>query len=287
MSSRSLQEEQERELAPEIEQERQLERPKPAEPAPHSVHPDVLVYVKEGRIKRTGGNDGFMWAFDIFNDTTPSEHFRVDNLPRALLVTWDFARTIERSKVTGVRMDSYLRAVQWVLTGRGPAREISTMVIISPHEVNKLIPEIETSKCVSHHLFSPRVNQTLQPLDHMGLYTIPRAIDQAIPRRLIIELILFSGQTYFSSFEQYVEVCGYLCLAHEATDGDMVVRPDSFIDPASHGTQRDPYTIVKQSPVNFLKGVMTIRRSGETIEKTHLGRLLNGSLLDEDDFCEE
>lgn len=60
----------------------------------------------------------------------------------------------------------------------------------------------------------------------MGLYTIPRAIDQTIPRRLIIELILFSGQTYLSSFEQYIEVCDYLCLAHEATDGDMVVHTD-------------------------------------------------------------
>ncbi|KFH45659.1 hypothetical protein ACRE_035130 [Hapsidospora chrysogenum ATCC 11550] len=56
----------------------------------------------------------------------------------------------------------------------------------------------------------------------MGLYTIPRAIDQTIPRRLIIELILFSGRTCFSSFEQYIEVCDYLCLAHEATDSTIL-----------------------------------------------------------------
>ncbi|KAJ2973916.1 hypothetical protein NQ176_g6330 [Zarea fungicola] len=47
--SAALQEEQEKELAPEIEQERQIERPMAALPEPHQVHPDLVYFVAAGR----------------------------------------------------------------------------------------------------------------------------------------------------------------------------------------------------------------------------------------------
>jgi hypothetical protein len=43
--STQLQEEQERELAPEVEQEREVQRPPRATPAQHSLHPDLISFV--------------------------------------------------------------------------------------------------------------------------------------------------------------------------------------------------------------------------------------------------
>lgn len=46
----ALQEEQERELAPEIQQERRVERPHPAEAELHCLHPHLLNFVVTGRL---------------------------------------------------------------------------------------------------------------------------------------------------------------------------------------------------------------------------------------------
>lgn len=287
-SSSGLQEEQERELAPEIEQERQLERPAAAEPAAHRLHPDVEYFVNTGRIEDLEESDAFMLAFDIFKATTASQHMDIDSFPRALIATREFEQTVKRPRMTGSCMDSYLRPVQWVLMGRGEDSGTSTMVIISPYEANKLMQKIQASKFVSLHLFAPRINQGFRPLDHLALYSIPANIKHPIPLHLRIELILFAGQPYFCSFQQYVEVCKYLCLAHKAESGDGSVGADGFIDPSSHGPARDPNSIVTESPVKFLKALMTsVRRAGEGIGKTHLGRLLDGALPGEDDFEEE
>ncbi|UNI16722.1 hypothetical protein JDV02_003134 [Purpureocillium takamizusanense] len=285
LSSSRLREEQERELAPEIEQERQLERPAPATPAEHSVHADVREFVKTGLINEATRDDAFALAFDVLKKTSASAYLDLDLFPQTLLVTRDFERTVILTRTADVCIDSYLRPVQWILSNGQEYGEKTTFVILSPYEANELIPEIETSQAVILHLFSPRTNQALRPLDCLNLYTIPRAPFQPIPMRIRIELLLFSGQHYFASYEQYVRVCEFLCLAHEATSEDRLVQPDGFIEPAHHPQSRDVSGIFKQSPVKFLKALMTqVLRSGRGIDKTHLGRLLEGVLLTREDF---
>jgi hypothetical protein len=57
--------------------------------------------------------------------------------------------------------------------------------------------------------------------------------------------------------------------------------PDGFIDPPSGEWS------LKKSPVPFLRALLTkIRREGEGVEKTHLGRILSGVRLEECDFEE-
>ncbi|KAI9148869.1 hypothetical protein HJFPF1_10912 [Paramyrothecium foliicola] len=284
MVSGTLQEEQERELAPEIEQERELERPAPATPATHRLHPDVESFVRSGKIIRRRSDDAFLWAFDVFKHTTLAREFNISNLPHGILVTKDFERTIKHNKVEAC-MDSYQRPVQWVLTDRLKNNKASVMVILSPFEATKLITTIEASKSVVLHLYAPQHNKGYRPLDSLTLFTIPGRVELEIPIRLRIELMLFSGQLYFNSFEQYVEVCNFLCLAHAAATTSMVVRSDGFIDPQSHDADRDPGTILRESPVKLLKAITTrIRKQCEGIEKTHLGKLLEGVLLVQEDF---
>lgn len=68
---------------------------------------------------------------------------------------------------------------------------------------------------------------------------------------------------------------------------DIVVRSDGFIDPASHSSGRNPDTIFKETPVKFLKALLTRVRRPCGIEKTHLGKQLEGALLTEEDFEEK
>ena len=153
VTSSKLQEEQERELAPEIEQERQTERPAAATPAKHSVHADVREFIKTGEINPATRDKAFMWAFDVFKKTTASAYLDLDHFPRSLLATRDFETTVTRTKTDGVCIDNYLRGVQWVLSDGQKNKKVTTMVILSPYEANELIPEIETSKAVVLHLF--------------------------------------------------------------------------------------------------------------------------------------
>ncbi|KAK8019158.1 hypothetical protein PG990_004296 [Apiospora arundinis] len=62
--SATLQEEQERELAPEIEQERQVQHPQPLNPAKHRLHPDLRRLVSTGSPNLSGG--AFVSAFTAF-----------------------------------------------------------------------------------------------------------------------------------------------------------------------------------------------------------------------------
>lgn len=283
--SGSLQEEQERELEPEIEQERQLERPAPAEAEQHSVHPDVLSFVKTGRIRCTKQSKAFIPAFRVFRETSAVRDFDLDTTPTGLLVTQDFCRTVKRGGSHGEWMDDYQRTVQWVLTDHQPSGKVGTMVVLSPFEANALMATIETSYSVSLHLFSPRQNEAFRPLDNLALYSVPKIRQLSIPDRLRIELMLFSGQLYFDNFEQYVMACDFLCLAYEASSESSVVSSCGFISPKSHKPDRDQATIFQRSPVKLLKTVLeSMRRHGESIEKTHMGKVLGGVLLTRHDF---
>lgn len=284
----TLQEEQERELAPEVEQETQIERPPPATAAQHHVDAAVKMFVRTGVLNRR--SNAFRWALaETFKHTTAAKHFDINKFPCGLLVTKDYYRTIQPEVGGRPGLDNYQRSVQWVLTDRREDDSISTMIVLSPYEANKLMREIEASKFVVLHLFAPRHNKAFRPLDDLALYTIPQLpVSQVIPIRLRVELLLFSGQLYFESYTQYVDTCTFLCLAHTAAMGGSVVESDGFIDPTSHGPERDPTTILQESPVKFMKAVMTrIRRSCDSIEKTHMGRMLEGVLLDEDEIEEK
>ncbi|KAL2186630.1 hypothetical protein L209DRAFT_711026 [Thermothelomyces heterothallicus CBS 203.75] len=114
----SLQEEQERELAPEVERERQVERPPPRSPAAHELHPDVKLFATSGIL--ITNSPAFRPAFHTLASTSAAKHFPVERFPSDLLATADFARTLqagEDAKDTELSsFDAYQRPVQWLLT---------------------------------------------------------------------------------------------------------------------------------------------------------------------------
>ncbi|VUC25177.1 unnamed protein product [Clonostachys rosea] len=272
LDASSLQEEQERELAPEIEEEREKERAKPAEPLPHGVHPDVSAFVRTGVIKRSSA--AVQPSFQLFESTSAAAELRAAQWPSGLLITKDFARTVKlEDSPKHSYMDDFLRSVQWILTSS--VREKIVMVVISPYEANQLRDDIAKSRVVVRHLYGARQNQGIAPIDDLDLYTLPgRAPRHEIPQTLIIELNLFAGQLYFRSFQEYTK---------KAAEEGQEVTPDGFILRAVD----DETCAFTASPVKFLKAIIgRIRFNCEGIEKTHLGKILEGALLTEDDFRE-
>ncbi|PVH93270.1 hypothetical protein DM02DRAFT_676940 [Periconia macrospinosa] len=283
----SLQEEQERELAPEIEEERQLERPPMMSPEKHEIHEHLIYLVKTGKLIAKS----FVPAFEALQETSPAEYFDVKTLPSDLLVTQDFIKTLTYPKglSTPFKFDSFLRPVQWILSfpkekvnGSSTSQQHQLMVL-SPYEADQLLRSIRSSSHVTLHLYAPRTNQVFRPLDNLDLFQIGNGDFDigAVDRSLIMQLNLFAGQLYFRSYGEYTEMCDYLGLAWATAKEGQEVETDGFI----RGLQGK--WGLEDSPVRFFRGLMKLRREGEGIDKTQVGKLLNGVMLTEDDFLGE
>ncbi|KAI1744920.1 hypothetical protein F4680DRAFT_455891 [Xylaria scruposa] len=278
-----LQEEQERELAPEIEQERQNERPPPAKPEQHSVHQDIRKFVATGQI--VNSSEAYMSAFASLQETSVVALFDISKFRPGLLVSADFARTV-KIRNPADKLDAFQRPVQWVLTAsQSLSAEVEHMMVVSPYEANELLPMVQELEHVALHLYAPRPNLGYRSLDKLDLYTVPEALkDRTITRRFITELNLFAGQLYISSFDDYIDICKFLGLAWEPAKDGEVIGADGFIH-LDHAGRIGGESGLPASPVEFFKALFTnIRRNCETIDKTHMGQVLDNRLLSPEDF---
>ncbi|KAK3077116.1 hypothetical protein LTS18_011173 [Coniosporium uncinatum] len=271
----ALEEEQERELSPEIEEEREVEKPARAEALKHTVHKDLLRLVTRGKIVEH--SEAFLPAFQTLQNTTAAEYLETSEFPGDLLVTGDFSRTV---RPTGRRYlaDSYLRPVQWIITCTNSGTGMR-MIIISPFEAQQLLSVVRKYQQVTLHNYLPRPSLQFRALDSLDLFTEGDDFEpSAIPQHLRIQLNLFAGQLYVSTFEEYTAMCDFLGLAWQPQRHGVEVASDGFII-------KGKPTCFTRSPVKFLKVLFTkIRRNCGTIDKTHIGRVLNGTLLEETEF---
>ncbi|KAL2280678.1 hypothetical protein FJTKL_12386 [Diaporthe vaccinii] len=274
-----LQEEQERELSPEAEEERQIERPPPADPMRHRIHVKVKQFVRRGFFNLEDG--GFKSAFATLDTTSAAKFGEVNQFPRNLLVTDDFARTVQLDFINGDKSDFFQRPVNWVLTS---IKRPDTLFIFSAYEVQNLLSEIKASPYVTLHLYAPRASMTQRPLDHLALYTVPERTVTSVPPETTSLLNLFAGQLYMQSYEEYITMCDMLGLAWEDS-GDAEVEADGFIPQCLNTGTLVNETRFTHSPTKFLQVFLTsVRRNNESIEKTHMGKLLSGDPLSRAEF---
>lgn len=284
--SSMLHEEQERELAPEVERERQVEGPPSAKPEDHCIHRDLRLFVETGKVTLPSG--AYLPAFQALVNTSAASFLDVSEFPSDLLVTRDFATTVKKPSGSKFIADNFQRPVQWILTSchhrlsRSP--EMEHMIVISPYEANHLISAIRASQHVSLHIYAPRQNEGFSPLDRLGLFTISgNSINIQVPDNLRIQLNLFSGQLYLESYSDYQMLCKHLGVAFEKTPDGLTVAADGFITSNSHGLK----PTFSQSPLKFLQVLMSeIRKDCQDVSKTHLGQIFNGQLLCPSDFEE-
>jgi hypothetical protein len=270
-----------RELSPEIEEERQIERPAKMNPNKHDLHSDLKDLVRTGKLPDK--TTAFEPAFRALRSTSAARLCDLSQFPSDLMATMDFIRTVQvpsGSNAATFISDSYQRPVQWVMSVRGTSDTVQTLVILSPFEANQLRPKFQTSDKVTLHLFSPCCNASYAAIDKLELFSVGRAFSaKQLPRSLTMQLNLFSGSLYLRSYTEYIELCNFLGLLRDKVKSGQQVFADGFITPPS-GTWG-----LKQSPVPFLRTLlMKIRKEGEGIEKTIMGRILNGARLEEIDF---
>ncbi|TVY17756.1 hypothetical protein LARI1_G004515 [Lachnellula arida] len=275
-----LHEEQERELHPENEREQQVEPPLPTTPYKHTLHANIRQLVLTGELS---SNEGLTQAFNVFGRTRARERLNVDDWPENLLMSRDFAFTV------GVpdegNQDSFLRPVNWILSFKGQNRELKYL-ILSPFEVQELLPQMRGQNRVRLHVYSPRLSLSNRSLEDLSFCAVPPVQDGWSVPAISTTLNLFAGQLYLRDATEYRTLCRFLGVRFQ-TYQDLDVSADGFISPESRHLQDDETAAIckfAHSPIDFLRLVTTFRRLGQTFATSHVGKMLSGELVRAMDF---
>ncbi|EJT72145.1 hypothetical protein GGTG_09012 [Gaeumannomyces tritici R3-111a-1] len=297
--SRPLGQEQERELLVEREEERVEEKPATAKAVVPRLHADVEAFVMTGVIPK--GSRAFKPAFRTLAGTSAAGFLGGLRFPPdlILLATADFGRTVTLSEA-GSPLDAYQRSVQWIATapaassgngggggvgkeGNSPrgasSPEAVTVVLLSPWEANALMPAFEAGRTAARlHLFAPRTSLHTRSAENLQLYVIPSLpspppLKWQVPRELVIALLLFAGQLYLRSHEDYVYACEFLGVPHGSRKGGAAAAAaggGGFFGPAA---------------LSFLAELFgRIRHPATDISSTDVGHILAGKVLPESAF---
>jgi hypothetical protein len=256
------------------------------EAAEHELHQDLEHLVSTGKLRQQSAC--FIPAFQALGSTSAAKLIDLTQLPTDLLVTEDFMRTVKKVAVHDENCsasDSFLRPVQWVVSvpSSHDQRIIQHLVILSPHEANKLKNLIKGYGRITLHIFMPYTNASYAPLDKLQLYNVGRVfVPESVPHSLTAQLNLFAGSLYLDSYEEYVRLCDFLGLLPSTPADGQHVYADGFISPPAGKWG------LRTSPIPFLRALLLrIRREGDGLEKTHLGKILNGVRLEEADFRQD
>jgi hypothetical protein len=277
----ALQEEQERELSPENEREQQVELPPALSPHNHHIHNDVRQLIMTGILNSS--SVAFQPAFESLRNTTAFEHFEPSAWPHELLVTNDFTKTVQAE--AHQNLDSFLRPVHWIVSCKSSGTLI--LVVISPYEAQELIPYVRQYKRVFLHTYSPRLNIATQTIEDLSFCAIPALPQSWVTPPVVSQLNLFAGQLYIQSYEEYELTCAWLGLCSQPPDDAKGISSDGFI--SSERRLRSKSALVRAcsfqtSPVAFLRTVMAMRRKGQSIGISHMGKILSGELIERKQF---
>ncbi|KAF8318597.1 uncharacterized protein EI90DRAFT_3002306 [Cantharellus anzutake] len=272
-----LEEEEERELELDLEREQQIERPRYLPPAVHRLDDSVVSFVRSGQIRQN--SPPFVLLFSSVVVPIPLSQ-QSTRWSRNLFATRDFVTTI---KGLGTK-DSieFLRPVNWILS----SNRDSTLVVCSPFEANELLPEIRGSSNTTLHVYSPRTGQSMKSFDDLKFYTIPSRTTWPHPESLTIsQLNIFSGQLYFNDFHTYLEICNFLGVNTTHDEGnEIATEGDGFILPKNRTGETSLVCPFDISPLPFINRLTSARRKGMPYTSTHLGRIVKGAFVREEEF---
>ncbi|KAI9457404.1 hypothetical protein HD554DRAFT_1997132, partial [Boletus coccyginus] len=127
----------------------------------------------------------------------------------------------------------------------------------------------------------------IKPCDDLDLYNIPTVpTGWTFPSSLMDQLNVFAGQLYLKDYETYIRLCSFLCVYARDLQGEegIEVGCDGFISPNDCPGHLHSDNTFQTTPLTSLKTSVGLRRNGMRFAPTHMGKLLDGRLLSEDDF---
>ena len=271
-----MEEEQEREVNREREREREVELPPRAYAAEHHLHEDVVAFVKTGVIPPLHSGSTFIPVFTTLEKSSAATR-EADVWSPFIFATADLCRTIRPESTRGT-IDQYLRPAQWILSSKRDGNPV--LVMLSPFEAGRLMPDIRASECVHLHVYAPRTSQRMKPSDDLRLYSIPPLpSDWTPPWDLIDQLNVFAGQLYLRDYESYLRLCRFLDVS--TSTADTPIRRNLFSIP---GSFEETEITFSGSPLPSVMALLAIRSRGRPFAHTHMGKILQGQLLREEDF---
>jgi hypothetical protein len=274
--------EQERELAHEVERQTHVERPQPAPPLQHAIDEKMRQYIN------TGSRSDLRLclirpAFKALEETSAAQTMKQQNIDPSvfnLFVSKDFWLTVQLPQSSSY--DQYMRPVNWILR----STQHTDLLIISPFEVNELLPQIKESKTVRLHTFAPRINKAMVSFGDLQFY-VPNASpsDVTLPLSTARTLNLFAGSLYLDSEVEYKSLRANLgVISRCGHSGSVPVQSDGFVEPEHRRKLKWPYCHFTKSPIPFFKEVFALRKNGQGFGHTHMGHLLGGKELRADAF---
>ncbi len=274
------QEEQEREVLHEVEQEREVQRPRSNQPCTAKLTNSLLPLVRSG-IVPVSTDPEIAPAFSLLQRSSAETKYEPDAWGNDLRATADFCRTVDLSR--GSMIDDFLRPANWVLS----SRHTTTLFLISPHEANEILPEIRKSHHVTLHMYTPRVSMSMPSFNQLDYYCVPAMNVHQLPNvKSKVLLSLFAGQLYISNLAEYIRLCQFLGIVDGIRildDEHLEVAADGFVS-ASCRSVNGWATDFQESPISFVKELVRMRRKGLDFGHTHLGRIVNGKTLRAADF---
>ncbi|EEP79027.1 predicted protein [Uncinocarpus reesii 1704] len=271
----------ERETVCEMEQQTEYQRPPLAPPMKHEMTPGLLEFVRSGSELR----GPFIRAFESLAHLTLDDCFRKFGMDSELYVTRDFTQTV--LMLAGAQNDLYLRPVHWILSSNIPKEK--KLVIISPFEANKILAGKNIGN-VKLHIFAPRITKSMRSFDDLDFYNIPSEPQRKVSPQELRLLRLFAGQLYLSSAEEYQELCQFLGvwsgLDTRPSHQDTKITVDGYVSPSSRaemGWKNCPFV---HNPLPYINALLGARRRGQDFSKSHMGQIVQGLLLQREDFID-
>jgi hypothetical protein len=296
-SGAGIQEEQEIELVQQKEAEREVERPPPATPAKHRLHKDVESFITTGEFDST--STAFCSAAMSLSKTSLVPPKGTDDTFENLLVTKDFAdtilkRTIVKDKKHDELQNEFLRSVEWVVSNH--SHTPSVFVILSPFEVNELLPVIRETSAVTLHVYAARSSGTMRIITEPLRFSLPISSTPVTwSGRLPRILDLYAGTLYLPDYQTYKAICATLRLYFEQPDDPTSPKPSEDMAGGinSYGFVKCPSMQKRleltgpgfeDNPIPFLRHLIFLRRYGRSFLPSHMGQLLHGRALSKSRF---
>ncbi|PVF94398.1 hypothetical protein CPB86DRAFT_818033 [Serendipita vermifera] len=288
----NLYEEKEVELVHEKETERVVERTQAATPAPHQLHKDLIQFVSTGWIPLN--SQVFRTVDRALQRTSLRTPRGLQEAMGDILVTEDFCRTIQVSPYssTAGAMDNFLRPVEWILI---PSTSHAFVVALSPFEANELFNHIKASRNVQLYVFSPRNNLSMETFEDFDSFILPSQTEPpTLPPHLVHQINLFSGSIFIRDYQTYSDICHLLRLYFDKLDSegssnspDVIDSTFFVVDPGTRYRLGMDDPGFEESPVLFLRNLLIMRRHGQGLGPSHMGKLLQGVKLKEEDFIDQ